>query len=92
MMMSAGIALADLPRHPDAPAPPSTVADGATVVWIPLADRVTLADDLYLPRGKGRHPVLLEVTPTAAAAPEGLACISPNASFQSAFDGPSAAA
>ena len=166
-ILVAAPALADPPRHPDAPAPPSTVANGATVVSIPLSDGVALKGDLYLPKGTGRHPVLIEVTPygrrgifsaadehgfwtaqgyallivdargigdsggefsfmtdarrdgpqivdwaarqpwsigkvgmrgssysgtypiqTAAAAPEGLACISPNASFQSAFDGP----
>ena len=166
-ILVAAPALADAPRHPDAPAPPSAVADGATVVSIPLSDGVALKGDLYLPKGTGRHPVLIEVTPygrrgifsaadehgywtaqgyallivdargigdsggefsfmtdarrdgpqivdwaarqpwstgkvgmrgssysgtypiqTAAAAPEGLACISPNASFQSAFDGP----
>ena len=166
-ILVAAPALADPPRHPDAPAPPSAVADGATVVSIPLSDGVALKGDLYLPKGTGRHPVLIEVTPygrrgifsaadehgywtaqgyallivdargigdsggefsfmadarrdgpqivdwaahqpwstgkvgmrgssysgtypiqTAAAAPEGLACISPNANFQSAFDGP----
>jgi hypothetical protein len=160
-------ALADPRRHPDAPRPPSAIADGAAVVRIPLSDGVTLAGDLYLPKGAGRYPVLLEVTPysrrgvfsaadehgfwtsegyallivdargvgdsggefsfmtdarrdgpqivawaaqqpwstgkvgmrgssysgtypiqTAVAAPDSLACISPNASFQSAFEGP----
>lgn len=160
-------ALADSVRHPDAPAPDSRIAEGAQVVRIPLSDGVSLAADLYLPRGTGPHPVLVEVTPygrrgefsfsaehgywtghgyaflvvdargagesggklrfmadarrdgpqivewaarqswssgrvgmrgssysgtypiqTAIGNPRGLACISPNASFQSAFHGP----
>lgn len=41
-ILVAAPALADPPRHPDAPAPPSAVADGATVVSIPLSDGVAL--------------------------------------------------
>jgi uncharacterized protein len=155
------------PRHPDAPVPESAVGEGAKVVRIPLRDGTELVADLYLPKGAGQFPVMMEATPygrrsqfsfagehgfwtdngfaflvvdirgagesggkmqfmadarrdgpqmvewassqpwstgkvgmrgssysgtyplqTAIGNPRGLACISPNANFQSSFDGP----
>lgn len=50
-------------RHPDAPAPESSIAKDAKVVSIPLLDGTVLVGDLYLPPGADRHPALIEVTP-----------------------------
>jgi putative CocE/NonD family hydrolase len=166
-LFAASLAQGAQPRHPDAPAPESRIGDHVQQVRIPLRDGVELTADLYLPEGKGPHPVLMEVTPygrrsaysfssehgywtsqgyaflvvdargagdsggtfrfmadarsdgpqivewaasqpwstgkvgmrgssysgsypiqTAIGNPRGLACISPNANFQSGFDGP----
>lgn len=56
-------------RHPDAPAPESPVGQGSTEVAILLRDGTRLTGDLYLPAGKGPHPVLLEVPPYGRRSP-----------------------
>jgi uncharacterized protein len=160
-------AIAETPRHPDAPAPEGRIGEGANTVRIPLRNGTELTADLYLPKGTGPFPIMMEVTPygrrsqfsfssehlfwtsngfaflvvdargagdsggelqfmadarrdgpqivewaasqpwstgkvgmrgssysgsyplqTAIGNPRGLACISPNANFQSSFDGP----
>lgn len=59
----------DQARHPDAPAPDSRIGEGAQPIRIALGDGAVLAADLYLPAGKGPHPVLMEVTPYGRRSP-----------------------